>query len=259
MDGPRRADVVLRVISSWIVDHDRWHNYDRKQVDVFGHMEDFSYLLQNPGTRVFMQDVYSLLAPADAFCETGAVIDFADGALAIDEPAMAYSLLASVMRSFPEKWADKRLREAMEVSAHACGDTPVMLSGQSITALRHFEEWRAQQEQQMSFRELLRVPVWSNIICDIDTNTPRKGTSSGVTQEPTTAETAVRICCMVLAGVCHLGAIRARPYEGTLSPEDKALETLRMFWEDLDQNTRDQLSRHYNIVTCYEFAHRYGL
>jgi len=88
LDGPRKAAIVLRMILSWIVDDERWHAYADKQVLVFGHMEDFTYKLQHPGAALFMQEVYSSLAPDDVFDETSAMIDFVDGALAMQTPGL---------------------------------------------------------------------------------------------------------------------------------------------------------------------------
>jgi hypothetical protein len=216
--------------------------------------EDFAYKLQNPGAGLLMQEVYSHLAKDDVFNETSALIDFVDGALAMQKPGLAYSLLAGVMRSHPEKWVVRSLREAMEIAAHASGDELVFVSGQMKPALEDFSDWCSRQKEQVPFRELFDVPVWSVIVCDVETKRPHRGTISGVIGEPPEPKTAAVICCRILSGVCKL---RHEASEGVLSGESKALMTLRMVWPDLDQNIREGLSHDFNQLTNNEFKERY--
>jgi len=160
------------------------------------------------------------------------------------------------MRSYPEKWFDSRLREAMEIAAHASGNELVFVAGQMKPALEDFRDWSLLQKTQLPFRELFDVPVWSAIVCDIETKTPRQGTTSGVIGDLPNSETAATICCRILSGVCKL---RHEASEGVLSGESKALTTLRMVWSDLDENVREGLTYLFNQSTNNEFKERYKL
>jgi len=91
LDGSRKADVILRMILSWIVDDERWQALADKQALVFGSMEDFTSTLQT-SVQLYMQDIHSLLAPEDVFWETNALIEVVDGALESQKPGLAYSL-----------------------------------------------------------------------------------------------------------------------------------------------------------------------
>jgi hypothetical protein len=256
LDGPRKANVVLRMVLSWIVDDERWSRLAQKQVIVFADMEDFAYKLENPSADLFLQDAYSMLGPDDVFMETSALLDFVDAALSTQKCVLAYCLLANVIRSCPPKWTNQDLREALEVAANACGDEMIAMSGRSVAALEDFNDLRSVQMKQIPFEELLDAPVWSASVCDVETKRPREGTSSGVMGEAPNREIAAIICCSILTCI---ETLRNDTSEGAWSGESKAAMTLRMVWPNLDQDFRETLFREFSLLTNNEFRKRYKL
>ncbi|WP_271592241.1 hypothetical protein [Bradyrhizobium sp. CCBAU 65884] len=218
-------------------------------------MDDFTYALRT-NAPTLMEDIYSQLTPRDAFFETNALIEVVDGALKSQRPELAYGLLANVMRSFPAKWNDQELRDTMEIAAHACGDELVFVDGQMKHAVADFNDWSSLQMEQVPFRELLDVPIWSIIVCDVETKTPRRETTTNVIGEPASPDAAAVLCCQVLSAVCQL---RTDAPMVIRTGEDRALKTLRIVWPELDQNVREALSRHFNLTTNNEFIERYQL
>jgi hypothetical protein len=141
------------MVLSWIADGYRRRNFPKPSlVRVFCSVDDLSYVLREAKAESLYSDVRSRLTPHWDF-EVIALTQFLDDALALDEPVLAYGLLAGLIESHVGFFFIQQISDALELIAHACGDEPFS-SRIPMTALEHFEHLKSELDAYRPFREL---------------------------------------------------------------------------------------------------------
>jgi len=257
--GARPASDVLRMVLSWIAVSPVVSSKPGI-VRVFSSIDDFAYLMCNPDAGAFYRDVKSQVTPFwDA--EVIALTQFADDALRLDEPIVAFGMLSRLVETYPEFLSNTGLRDAVNVVAHACGDEPFS-SDAPATALDHFKSLKAEWDEQRPFRELDQFEIRAEVPLNMQTGSPVRGTFNCILQEPPDVTAICAVCCMLLSGVETLRqcvAERQTSLESSLTAEAKAAMTLKHSWHALDEPRRHMLSQWFCDVTGRQLSRQYDL
>ena len=260
LDGPRSAIYILRMVLSWIADSPRLEQHSGPVlVRVFCPLEDFAYFLRNDA-GCFVTDVRSRVIPHWDH-EIVALTQFLDDALRLDEPLLAYGVLAALIESHSEFYLAQELREALELVANASGDEPLE-PGSSMTALAHFEHLQSELEEHRPFPELDRFDIRFETPLAVETGKPIEGSYNGVDQKSPEPFAVCEVCCRLLSGVLDLRNLaeeKGRQLSSALRAEAKAAMKLRSFWPSLADSERDALSRAFSKVTGLDLQRAYKL
>src|SRR5262249_51966665 len=145
-------------------------------IRVFASIEALGYVLQHPDGDVLAQDIKSQMGQHWDF-EVIALTQFADDALRLEEPVLAYSVLTKLIESYPDLFSIKDLRDAMQLSAHACGDESLSQTSE-MTGRQHFGRLRSAWNEQRPFRELDRFEIRHETPLSVETGRPIEGSFS---------------------------------------------------------------------------------
>src|SRR5271157_881486 len=216
-DGPRRASYILQMVTSWITDDMTDASAAPALIRVFASLDTLGYVLRHPDAEVFCHDVKSRMSRHWDF-EVIALTQFADDALRVEEPLVAYGVLSRLVESYPDLFSIKGLRDAMHLTAHACGDESLSLQSE-ITAPQHFKQLESAWDEQRPFRELDRLQIREDMHLSVETDSQIEGSFNCIVQDPPDAVALCDVNCRLLVLLCyknwrrqqgHLGRERAR-------------------------------------------------
>jgi hypothetical protein len=210
-------------------------------VRVFCPLSSFAYYLRT-GAASFITDVRSLLIP-HWDDQRVALLQALDDALALDEPVLAYGVLANVIESHPELYFDQEPRDALELIAQASGNQPIMPE-RAKTALDHFEWLKGQLETHRPFPELDEFQIRFETPLTLDTERPIEGAYNGVQQSAPQPADVCDVSCRLLVAVAELRLLaesKQRALKSALTAEHKARMFIRSLWSLLEDAQRATL------------------
>lgn len=255
LDGPRTADTILRMVLSWIATPPPGRVVPQSQlVRVFCSIDSLCYAMRFD-SRSYILDVRSRRGAHWDF-ELIALTQFLDCALELDEPTLAYTFLAGIIESYPELLGDQRLREALELIAHASGPEQFLPDNPS-TALEHFQDVQSQLLENRPFASLDPFIIQFETVCDKDTGRPLPESFNGISQEAPTSFSVCDLCCRVLCGTIILRTIaqdRQPPAEVSHSGEDKCRRQLKALWPSLNAEEQHYLAQAFDGLTGLDIA-----
>jgi hypothetical protein len=259
-DGPRRASYILQMATSWIADEVNGSSAESVLIRVFASIDALSYVLRYPEAGFFSRDVKSRMGRHWDF-EVIALTQFADDALRLEEPLIAYGLLSRLVESHSDLFSIKDLRDAMHLVAHACGDEKLSLKSE-FTALQHFRRLQSSWDEERPFPELDRFQLREDIPLSIETGKPIEGSFDCIVQDPPDALAVCDVSCRLLGGIellRHFAAERDQSLDSARTAEAKVVRTLKSRWPELEESAKAVLREWFHRTTEQDLANKYGI